>query len=443
MKKCFWISALAAAAVMFTACEKPENDDPVNPDNPGGGDTTVVTDAPKLTLTSESQMQIGKDGGQLAITYTLENPVADGQLSAGSDADWCSDFNYDTEGEVSFTVSPNEGEERQAAVTVTYDYENGPQSFSVTVVQSGNEGGGSAFDYEIVAASVSGIYWGGQHTISYNTDKEYELHISDADNAHNYVLVLYSRMPENLQAPAPPAGSYKIDFSDMFPQWTIDGNNSYFYTTDETASVAFTDGSMTIEKDGDNYSYLISLTDGDGKTHQVTYNGTVSLENRDIACLSTLEGDLDLTLEAGGSTIKGYYYGESDYPGATLWKMSLYSNETAKNSWCYQIHMLLPVDNVYENGIAPGTYTVNSSYEPMTIVSGFIDEDDWITGGWAYDILYNEDVPRGPMASGTVTVTVDDSGVYTFVFDCMDDNVETPHRITGTISGTPNVMDLS
>lgn len=436
MKKCFWIPAIVAVAMMTVACEKNGGETP----GPGpGDDSTATTDAPILTLTSESEMQIGQEGGPLVITYTLENEVENGRISASSGgANWIKNFDYSVDGTVSFNVEPNAGEDRETVVTVSYFYSGKSEKIDVTVLQDGY-----SYDYEVEIAEVTGDYWGGQHTISINTEMEYELHLSDADGAHNYELYLYSTRPENLEAPAPPAGTYKLDTESLTNQWTID-TKSIFYTTDEASGIGFKELKMEITKNGDNYTYLIYMTDAEDKTHEVTYTGPVALTNQDQTFISTLEDDLDMTIAEGEASITGFCFGSSRYPGVNEWSLSLNYAESSRNSWCYQIHLLLPESNTFADGITPGEYPVNASREANSVVAGWLDEDNWIMGAWAYDLYYNEDLPRGPMTSGTIKISKDDeTGVYTFTFDCQDDNRETPHSITGTISGIPSVRDFS
>ena len=70
---------------------------------------------------------MGAEGGIVTITYTLENPVDGGEISASAEesVNWISDFNSETEGSVSCSVSSNDGDARQALVTVCYTYGEG------------------------------------------------------------------------------------------------------------------------------------------------------------------------------------------------------------------------------------------------------------------------------------------------------------------------------
>lgn len=433
MRNCLLILSVAVLAMMTVACEKSGKDTP-DPGT-GSGDDSTATEVPVLTLTSDSEMRIGYEGGQLSITYTVDNPAADGRVYASSEnTEWIRDYDCSVDGTVSFNVDANDGEDREAVVTVEYSYADKSDEFEVKVIQSGN---GDSYDYNVEIATVSGNYLGGENTISINTEMEYELHLSDASGAYNYIFHLYSARPEDPEHPAPPAGKYTLDTQGLTEKGTVNSTHSVFYTDNESSAIGFEDAEIRISKEGEDYAYLIYLTDVEGKTHKVTYNGPVALVNQYQTYLSTLEDDVELNIEDGSAVVSVYYFGSMNYEGVSQWSISLYPAENAQ--WCYQIHLLLPQDNTFDDGIAPGVYEVNASRSANTVVAGWLGSDDSINGAWAYNIYYNEDLPRGPMTGGTVSIEVDGEGVYTFTVDCTDDNTDIPHTVTGVISGVPDL----
>lgn len=446
MKKILYLFAACLTAVTLSvSCDKNGGNTPQEP----GGDNDA---APELTLVSEAEMQIGHEGGDFEIEYSIENPAEDGKVIAAvdGDADWCTGFDTSVEGTVRFSVAQNGREPRECSVLVTYEYADTALTVSVRVAQDAR-----LYDYQVKAEHVSGIYYGGQHTISPNTEMEYWLYFSDLGfdkdgeplaGGMYYTLVLYSKKPADFNAPAPPAGTYTLNTESLTDQWTISSTYSEFYSTDDNGTVSdrlsFTDAKVVITENEGEYAYTITLTDEGGKTHQVTYAGPVSLENQaGVDALSTLEDDLDLNLE--DAVMRGYFRGGNLVQGVTAWTISMWPSDNS-STWCYQLYILCRNDVTFDDGIPAGTYEVGTSNEPGTMVSGYIDDDGWICGNWAYDILYNEDLPRGPMTAGTVKIEREEStGIYTFTFDCVDDNPETPHAITGTISGVPSFTDIS
>lgn len=116
MKKLF--SILAICALALTSCNKP--DDEPKP----------LVKEPVLTLTSEATMSFPAEGGEGAISYTLENGVEGTAVVATCDAEWIGDLTVAET--ITFSVTANETEARETKVVVTYD----DKSFEVAVKQA-------------------------------------------------------------------------------------------------------------------------------------------------------------------------------------------------------------------------------------------------------------------------------------------------------------------
>lgn len=115
LKNLFYL--LLALPIMFVACEEEP-------------DTKPTPQAPKLTLTSSSEIFIQAEGGEGSITYTLENPVEGTELTAVADVDWIK--NITVAEAITFTVAQNEKAAlRSGVVTVAY----GDAKFTVSVKQ--------------------------------------------------------------------------------------------------------------------------------------------------------------------------------------------------------------------------------------------------------------------------------------------------------------------
>lgn len=90
---------------------------------------------PALTLTSDSEIAADNEGGKFEITFTLDNPVEGGELTAESDEWITSTVNASS---IDITVAANEDEaEREGKITATYTWDGEPLSFEVTVKQEG------------------------------------------------------------------------------------------------------------------------------------------------------------------------------------------------------------------------------------------------------------------------------------------------------------------
>ncbi len=85
-----------------------------------------------------SNVNIAYDATSGSIAYTINNPVDGGVLTASSNANWLTPGTV-ANGTVPFTVTANEGLEREATVTLTYTYgDNEPVTKNVTVTQAQN-----------------------------------------------------------------------------------------------------------------------------------------------------------------------------------------------------------------------------------------------------------------------------------------------------------------
>ena len=124
IKSLIWSVCLLslAALVAFTGC-KPEEEEPVIPD--------AEVKAPVLSL-EVLQVNAPADGGEFTVRYEVENPVEGVAVHAGCKAQWVSALTSGTDGLISFTVSENAGEAREAEVKVTYE---GAEDRSFQVLQ--------------------------------------------------------------------------------------------------------------------------------------------------------------------------------------------------------------------------------------------------------------------------------------------------------------------
>ena len=84
---------------------------------------------------------VAAEGADVTITYAITNPVAGAELTASTDVDWITDLDCTVDGEVSFTVAPNETEDnRSTLITLSYP---GANNVTVSISQSGILSAGS------------------------------------------------------------------------------------------------------------------------------------------------------------------------------------------------------------------------------------------------------------------------------------------------------------
>lgn len=125
MRKIILAASLAALAVI--GCNKVESES-----------------TPQIKPVNEDAINVPAEGGSFSVSYTLENPVEGGQISATTEqTEWISDIDYSNIGEVTFTVAANDSETRNGSITVTYTYSDTEISFTANITQAGAADGGA------------------------------------------------------------------------------------------------------------------------------------------------------------------------------------------------------------------------------------------------------------------------------------------------------------
>ena len=99
--------------------------------------TDVAPDETVLEIVSLTTLSAAAEGDLCTIAYTVVNPREGAAAEASCPAAWVNTFDYSVDGEISFLVDENTGDERSAVVTVAYP---GAEPRTVTVVQQAGGG---------------------------------------------------------------------------------------------------------------------------------------------------------------------------------------------------------------------------------------------------------------------------------------------------------------
>lgn len=415
---------------------------------------------PVLSITSATEVSMETDGGQFTVTYTVGNPVEDGKISASSEADWCTVYNEE-DGEIVFSVAANEGEARTCNVTLTYTYRE-TQTITASVKVSQAEK--VQYDFETTATYLIGSYTGDDNTNN-TGEMMYKMFISTNEVAWQpsssyYYITVYGDAPADMNAIAPPAGTYTMSpaaGSDVTSIGTISKSsaNTVSYIYDAGGSYVrrqFSYGSCVITEDGGNYTIDIVLTDTYNETHHVTYSGPIALvderqpDEPEVPGLSNLTGDIDLTGAFSSVSVGGYCWGDYNIEGVNEWTVSFQNSGDYYDYRTLQFTIYMPSSNTYEQGLISGEYPINDSGSVNTVRAGWLkDQSNILQGSWYYDrsLAYPE-CEAGPLTSGTVTITKNESdGTYTFEINAFDDSPE-PHSIKATFTSVEyNPYDVS
>ena len=423
-----WVlSSFSLFAAVF-GCSKKE---PVEEDIPG-----PVLEAVEETLT------VPCSGGQYTINYILSNPVDGAIVEAGSDDEWIGGFTYPRDGEVVFNVGENLSyEERSGSVLLTYTISGGNViEERVYVVQMAN-----TYDYMLEAASVTGQYYGDMYDEGSGI-MNYYINMSDLPSesvgsafpgATYYIFDIYtSKAPENKEKVVLPEGVYVLgDGSDG----TFEAGNSHWFITDDTGqgyaeNAFFEKGSLIVTKKDGVYFYEADLTDMNGKTHRVTYSGSVQLADYSPV-MSTLTSDYEADME--GAICDGEYYGDYFGTGTANWTIYIYQPGSLTGDYL-KIELLADPAFTPQAGFPTGTYTDSRDYSVNTYISGYSSYANTI-GSW----LFVDGFSGGaPLTDGEINIVGNTDGTYTISIDCMD-NLDPANRITASWTGVPELADVS
>ena len=422
-----WVLSSFFLLVAVFACSKEEPVEEV-PD--------PVLEAVEETLT------VSYSGGQYTINYTLSNPVDGAIVEAASDDAWIGNFTYPQEGTVRFNVEENlSREERSGSVLLAYTMSGGNViEERVYVVQLAN-----TYDYMVEAASVTGQYYGDMYDEGSGI-MNYYINMSDLPSesvgsafpgATYYIFDIYtSQTPENKGKVALPEGVYVLgDGSDG----TFAAGNSRWFITDDTGqgyaeNAFFEEGSLTVTKKDGVYFYEADLTDMNGKTHRVTYSGSVQLADYSPV-MSTLTSDYEADME--GAICDGEYYGDYFGTGTANWTVYIYQPGSLTGDYL-KIELLTDPGFTPQAGFPTGTYTDSKDYSMNTYISGY-SSYAYTIGSW----LFVDGFSGGaPLTDGEIEIVENGDGTYTISIDCMD-NLDPANRITASWTGVPELADVS
>lgn len=372
---------LLALPLVFAACTEDDTDP-----------TPVVKD-PVLTITSNAIMQFAAEGGVGEITYTLENAQEGVQLTAECVAEWVTDI---TVGEkITFAVAANEGEARDAKITVKYDTE----SFEVAVMQNAKSAPESV---KFEAVALGGFYDGGAEAgLSVDNycfslankafDEDGELpYGSECYFVDLYVEAYQGEWCETMTIPV---GEYSLDLENGKTAGTFshDFSRHMVITEDgEYIPASYEAGKLIVTETGMTLTVTIQ-----GVEHTVTYEGAMTLKNGS-------EKPFDGTVVELSHTML-YYYGDFYTPGeADNFIIILGDKGLTEDGWEYEDGNYYKFDTYTEcidktNGISVpyGTYTLAAEYSTEV---GVVASAAHYTGDWEVDEAITE---------GTLTVSAD------------------------------------
>lgn len=402
MKRLF---LLFAVAVFAFACGE-------SPETPGGNGGV-----PEIVVSAENPLWLDSDEGFYEIAYTINNPSANVKLEAKTNVGWASIVEIKDDA-VSFIVMKNaEAGDRRGTIILTY----GTAKAEVTIYQH------VKVDVNYSATSTDGSVF---------------THCNNEAGVHSYMLVLSKEglnsdgsfkhgakyycfdlcakevVSKDETSATVPNGTYRLNVTGELSDRAINYMYSYYVVGDNyyQEEVGYADAEVVVN-DG---QIVANVALANGENHRVEYNGSlvIPVYNASVTGgLSTLTGDHTFNIENG--VFVGAFVGDLMYNGCNTCQVYMYEYldyETGEERGDqFQIDLQLPVGGTdicgtYTEGTDVG-YFIPGSAEDLG--GQLMQQNSWyMTAGY---------IDFAPLISGKVIVEKDDTDLYTFTIDTVDD----------------------
>lgn len=285
------------------------------------------------------------------------------------------------------------------------------------------------YDVTLEAKYLLAEYWGDEFTpgadnysiIIAENKFQMDLGGESLTEGSYYCLDIYAPVTENGDIPA---GTYTLDMTESYKEWTIDGYCCGFFTIDESGNilpdeegVLFSEATLVI---ADNYAELTAVIEG--KSHFVTFSGKFehvdSTNGGDIFRDTTLTDDIVIE---GDNTL---FAADCDNDSAYIFIMENYGEYGAGDGAGFMLEIAF-MDN---SDSITGTYSVANG----TLITGTYDAYG-IWGSWYFSIV-DQEIGSEYAAIHDGSVTFEQEGEScTMVLNCSDAD---GHSIKATMSGT-------
>ena len=246
LSKLFFSVLFAVVAMTFVACK---SDSPVN---------ELPENSYLFELTSNDVMEFPAEGGEGVIEWTLKEvtrSTADmPEPKFATEAEWIA---LDAQNLGAFTVAENEGEAREAKITINY----GEQTESVTVKQAA-----AAIETPVEATELAAAV----RIPSEELDLEnnvFALAFTDDSESIELGIVLVGEEGTEILA----AGTYNVDNEGLVAEEC----SLQIYSDEDLEEYFFEGGEVVVAVDGENYDFDITLTTTEGEEMNFSYSGVV------------------------------------------------------------------------------------------------------------------------------------------------------------------------
>ena len=393
---------------------------------------------PKLEITSDTTLRIGKDASLYTIEYSVTNPVEGENVEVKVvNSDMITATNTDTPGQVKVSISENTSADvREGAVIINY----GALSATVVVQQEGNDG--SAIErIDITATELIGLYYGDHLAEGLG---HYWLIISEngwnegsvVPNTEFFRIDILGPLASDTENIKIPEGKYIYDYYNNFNDYTVLnlGNTDYTYVDDAGEGWATPLDSAELTVDGDHIELVAFI---ENKEYHVTFDGDYTISDSTMSdTISNLKDDL--VIDVSNCDVSLDSYGDYWHCGYCNWVVEFICKQGLTNG-VYLVLDLLGTTADTSSGFL-GTYPSagfmaddpsKPNFGPGVFVPGVRISDDGVyMQGSLYQRYSNgKGIDQAPLHDGTITISDNGDGTYRIVVDAVDD--ATPaHKIT-------------
>lgn len=260
------LSFFAIAAMLFTACEKP-----------------VDENTEQIKLISENVIKVGSGSAMGLIQYEILEIIKGAEVKAEADVNWISNFDLRNQGKIQFTTEKNpDGEPREGNIIITYD----KSTLNVKIIQALSE---TPTNKVISAPLLQGKYYGsysgssGLHNYYFAfTDLGMDAsNMFGTPNAYYYFVDLYLDVePNDMSHIQTPVGVYEFDVNNTSAANLFKEQFSWYQINDESGIPAsqthYESGKLTVEENKVTLEITMTI-DNIQETHKVVYEGDYSL----------------------------------------------------------------------------------------------------------------------------------------------------------------------
>lgn len=395
---------------------------------------------PIFKITSPATMQFEGTGGTGEITYSLENPASDIEITATSDADWVTDI---TVGEtITFTVAANDSPyARSKRIEVCY----GNDKHTVRVNQMGATASTQVSMEHMYCKYYTSeysdgktlVYWVGLSNKPFIQSKEDENDIDPADGAAYYQLVLRSTISGESNNWTIPNGTYVFKENNDLQDGSLDQTFTRMYNS-EGKSQSLTNVTVTVTNN--HIEALMELESGD--RYIATYDGPTEVTHIAPVRIGNIYDDATFDLNEEkypNRRAECSFYGDILGNGLNYHQIICSANAETMTG----VYLLLDFFN--SDTSASGTYTPlteESTTMEYTFMPGSMGDNGALEGSWLTTLHGGQitflDV-YAPLIKGTITVNVSGDSCA-IVIDCYD---EVDNHIQGTYTGPYRLLDKS